>query len=112
MAEATDVAEELLQEIKKLLQEYVADPDLYPSDWKHIVTRLQRIANQNPLSPFDLNSKAGFNYLEICVMCRVCDKCGDIKAFEWMKVFARAWLDGAELPKFCHSCFFNEEESE
>ncbi len=105
------MAEELLQEINTLFGKYVADPDLYPSDWKHTVMRLQRIANLDPLSPFDLNAKAGFNYLDVCVMCRVCDTCGDVKAFKWMKAFARAWLDGAELPTFCHSCFFNEEEN-
>ena len=27
------MAEELLQEIKELFQEYVADPDLYPDNW-------------------------------------------------------------------------------
>jgi hypothetical protein len=105
------MSQELLQEINKLFQDYVADSDKYPSGWKHTVTRLQRIANLNPLSPFDDNAKAGFNYLEIVVMCRICDKCEDNKAFEWMKSFAKAWVDGTELPKFCHSCFFNEEEA-
>ena len=95
MAEITDVSEELLQVINALFQKYAADPGLYPSDWKHIIMRLQRIANRDPLSPFDVNAKTRFNYLEICVMCRVCDKCGD-----------------TELSRFCHSCFFNEDDEE
>lgn len=100
----------IYEEIKSLFETYLKDEDgLYPSGWKHIVTRLQRIANLDPNSPFDANARSGFNYLEIVVMNSICDKCGDTKAFKWMKEFARAWLAGTELPEFCHSCWTNEE---
>jgi hypothetical protein len=92
------------EELRSLFEEYVSDADIYPSGWKHIVMRLQRIANHDPRSPFDENARYGFNYLDVAVMNRICDECGDLKAFEWMKAFAQAWLDGVQLPQFHHSC--------
>lgn len=105
----------MTDELQQIFEEIISDPHKYPSNWKHNVLDLQTISNSRD-NPFTENARGGFNYLGQVVFCRICDKCGDEKAFVWLKEFAKAWLDAVELPTFPTSCFFsegmNEEDAE
>lgn len=86
------------------------DPDQYPSNWKHMVMDLSDISNTTDY--FARDARNGFNYLAQVVYCTICDKCGDTKAFVWLKTFAHAWIHNEELPTFPTSCYYSESPSE
>lgn len=104
------MTEELQYKIQELFKRCICNPnEIYPSNWKYIVLKLQTISNLGT-KPFSDDARSGFNYLGAVIYNTICDKCHDKKAFIWLKEFAQAWLDKEELPKFPTSCFFNEGE--
>ena len=98
-------------DICRLFQVYLRDPDEFESGWKGICLELHTIAYKNP-GVFTKDAQSGFSYLVQVITNTVCTECEDEKAFTWLKLFATAWLLDQELPKFPSSCWFNESDDD
>ena len=86
-------------ELRTLLTRWL-DPD---DDWKDIILELSVIER-----PFTTNTGRGLSYMACVVCATMCRKCSDRKAFKWMDAFAKAWLNGEELPIFQEGCWIEE----
>jgi hypothetical protein len=100
----------VLDEIKDIFNLYLTDPD-GEGDWKETVLNLMAIADSDE-SPFSPDARFGFFYMGNVVFYMVCRKCADKKAYDWLDLFAKAWLEGTKLPEFPRYCWVNEDISQ
>lgn len=74
-----------------------------PHEWKHTVSSLYVLSKKHD-SPFNEDAKMGFDFFTTVIYNTNCDACNDKKPSEWLRSFAKAWIERSDLPLFPKEC--------
>lgn len=96
-------AKETQDKIIEILTVYLKDPDEYGDcGWKSAVLDVYSIALYDRTAYISSNTMEGLSYMAEVVYHMVCNKCGDSKVYDWFDRFAKAFVNGDDIPKFIH----------
>jgi hypothetical protein len=99
--------DQIKETIKSAFEAYLGDSEKYGEyGWKSIMIDLYDICCEEEC-PFSADASFGFRYLYETIYFTICKKCGDEKAYIWLKEYASCWLMGlTDFPPFPRECYY------
>lgn len=97
------------KQIRDIFEEWLEDEDC--NDWRDIIIIVSNYKNHPSISE---NARAGIDFLLGTINGEKCNRCNEWRAFNWMRNYANAYVNGDKLPlytpnpfaKKCTSCLW------